>query len=119
MPGQGKMRGSASALPVAPAASHFLLRTAGYHCVQCSLYVRGMTDLVEIPDHTLWLEYTCGKAVPVRVADAIEKKCRTVDDVRRVARCAKCGARVKTGAYGMRISWSLAKDRGGAYICAG
>jgi uncharacterized paraquat-inducible protein A len=94
-------------------AAKLVPKLTAYHWAKCSLYVRGMTDLVQIPDHTLWLEYTCGKAVPVRVADAIEKKCRTVDDVRRVARCAKCGARVKTRAYGMRISWSLAKDRGG------
>jgi len=73
-----------------------------------------MTDLVQIPDHTLWLEYSSGKAVPVRVADAIEKKCRTTEDVKRVARCAKCGAKVKTGSYGIRLSWSLTKDQGGA-----
>ena len=95
-------------------AAKLVPKLTAYHCAKCSLYVRGMTDLVQIPDHTLWLEYTCGKAVPVRVADAIEKKCRTINDVRRVARCAKCGARVKIGGYGIRLSWSLAKDRGGA-----
>jgi len=70
-----------------------------------------MTDLVQIPDHTLWLEYTCGNVVPVRVAAAMEKNLQTVAQVKRVARCVKCGSRVKPDAYGLRIAWSLAKDR--------
>jgi len=72
-----------------------------------------MTDLVQIPDHTLWLEYTCGNVVPAPVAAAMERKCLTVAQVKHVARCAKCGARVKSDAYGLRIAWSLAKDRQG------
>jgi len=47
------------------------------------------------------------------VAAAMEKNLQTVAQVKQVARCAKCGARVKSDAYGLRIAWSLAKDRVG------
>ncbi len=86
-------------------------KSTAYHCLQCSLFVPTMTDLMQIPDHTLWLEYTCGNVVPVRVAAAMEKNLHTVAQVKRAARCAQCGARVKSDAYGLRIAWSLAKDR--------
>jgi site-specific DNA-cytosine methylase len=62
-------RGRFSAVILSAALSE----ATAYHCVECSLCVRSMTDLVQIPDHTLWLEYTCGNAVPVPVAAAMEK----------------------------------------------
>ena len=90
-----------------------LSESTAYHCLECSLCVPAMTDLVQIPDHTLWLEYTCGNVVPVPVAAAMEKNLQTVAQVKRVARCAKCGARVKSDAYGLRIAWSLGNHRHG------
>jgi hypothetical protein len=69
-----------------------------------------MTDLVAIPDHTIWLEFTCDRVVPVPVSSA-PAGCLTVDDLRRVARCSECGAKVKLGNYGVRLTWSLAGHR--------
>ena len=90
-----------------------LSESTAYLCLECSLCVPAMTDLVQIPDHTLWLEYTCGNVVPVPVAAAMEKNLQTLAQVKQVARCAKCGARVKSDAYGLRIAWSLGNHRHG------
>lgn len=69
-----------------------------------------MTELAAIPDHTVWLEFTCDRVVPVPVSNA-PAGCLTVDDLCRVARCSKCGAKVKAGEYGMRLTWSLSGHR--------
>jgi hypothetical protein len=54
-----------------------------------------VTELCEIPDHVLWLEFECGRdAVPLQVADAIKAKCVTTDDVLARYRCRDCGAAV-------------------------
>ena len=53
-----------------------------------------MTQLTDIEQHLIWLEFECGRANPVRAVDAIAVGCVTVDDVQARYRCKDCGAHV-------------------------
>lgn len=67
-----------------------------------------MTALSEIADSTLWLEYTCGRVVPVRVADIVG--CDTTEDVQRRSVCRLCGAKVAP-VIGLRVVFKRPGDR--------
>ena len=40
-----------------------------------------MTDLDQIPDQIVWMEFECGRDRPLRASDAIAAGCVTTDDV--------------------------------------
>ena len=67
-----------------------------------------MTDLSAIIDHTLFIEYTCGRVVAVPVADV--RGCVTTDDVQRKSVCRVCGARVAP-VIGLRVVYQRPGDR--------
>lgn len=51
-----------------------------------------MTDLDQIPEHIVWLEFECGRDQPLRASDAIAAGCKTADDVVARYRCKECRA---------------------------
>ena len=56
------------------------------------VYLRGMTKLAAIQQHTIWLECFCGHSAGVPVAE-IDRPELTVHEVAAQARCTRCGAR--------------------------